>query len=57
MFNFIWLDNLKISDFGLSTMFRHRGKKRLLDTQCGSFPYMAPEVLSGVQHQAEPIDM
>lgn len=50
-------DNLKISDFGLSTMFRHRGKKRLLDTQCGSFPYMAPEVLSGVQHQAEPIDI
>lgn len=39
-------DNLKITDFGLSTMFRHQGKERILDRICGSLPYVAPEVIS-----------
>ena len=38
-------------------MFRHKGQERLLNQQCGSIPYMAPEVLAGVKHRAESIDM
>jgi serine/threonine-protein kinase Chk1 len=36
--------NLKISDFGLCAVFRHKGKSRLLSGRCGSLPYVAPEV-------------
>ncbi|KAF9928485.1 Chk1 protein kinase, partial [Linnemannia zychae] len=36
---------LKISDFGLATVFRHAGRSRPLETPCGSAPYVAPEVL------------
>ena len=36
--------NLKLSDFGLATVFRHKGIKRLLKTPCGSPPYLAPEI-------------
>ncbi|CAO3575151.1 unnamed protein product [Mortierella alpina] len=36
---------LKISDFGLATVFRHAGRSRPLGTPCGSAPYVAPEVL------------
>lgn len=50
-------DNLKISDFGFATLFRHRGQERALDQKCGSFPYMAPEVFSRLHHKAEPIDV
>ncbi|XP_031618983.1 serine/threonine-protein kinase grp [Contarinia nasturtii] len=38
-------DNLKISDFGMATMFRIKGKERLLDKRCGTLPYVAPEIL------------
>jgi serine/threonine protein kinase len=38
--------NLKISDFGLCAVFRHKGKSRLLSGRCGSLPYVAPEVSS-----------
>lgn len=37
-------DRLKISDFGLSTVFRHLGKERKLCRRCGTPPYIAPEV-------------
>lgn len=46
-----------MADFGLSTLFRLRGQERPLNQCCGSIPYMAPEVLAGVLHKAEPIDM
>lgn len=36
--------NLKISDFGLCAVFRHKGKERMLSGRCGSLPYVAPEV-------------
>ena len=36
--------NLKLSDFGFSTLFEHKGKRRKLATQCGSSVYMAPEI-------------
>ena len=37
---------LKISDFGLCAVFRHResGRTRVLSERCGSLPYVAPEV-------------
>jgi len=38
------LGTLKISDFGLATVFRHGGRTRPLETPCGSAPYVAPEV-------------
>lgn len=37
-------DNLKISDFGLATLFRNRGQERKLFKRCGTVPYTAPEV-------------
>jgi serine/threonine-protein kinase Chk1 len=36
--------NLKVTDFGLSTVFMHKGQRRLLTTMCGTPPYVAPEV-------------
>ncbi|XP_012534184.2 serine/threonine-protein kinase grp [Monomorium pharaonis] len=49
-------DNLKISDFGLATIYRMHGKERLLEKKCGTLPYIAPEVLVGAYH-AEPADV
>lgn len=37
-------DRIKVSDFGLSTVFRHLGKERKLNRRCGTPPYIAPEV-------------
>ncbi|KAI5122878.1 hypothetical protein M0805_003330 [Coniferiporia weirii] len=50
---------LKISDFGLCAVFRHKesGKTRLLTERCGSLPYVAPELNSEVPYQAEPVDI
>ncbi|XP_050539680.1 serine/threonine-protein kinase grp isoform X3 [Daktulosphaira vitifoliae] len=49
--------NLKISDFGLATMFMCNGKRRKLENSCGTRPYLAPEVLSHCPYQAEPSDL
>ncbi|KAG5283893.1 hypothetical protein AALO_G00020730 [Alosa alosa] len=49
-------DTLKIADFGLATVFRHRGRERLLGRACGSLPYIAPEVMSRSQFRAQPAD-
>ncbi|KAL7294907.1 hypothetical protein TKK_0011829 [Trichogramma kaykai] len=49
-------DNLKVTDFGLATVFRIRGKVRLLDKKCGTLPYVAPEVLER-PYNAEPADI
>ena len=38
------LGNLKISDFGLATVFQHNGVRRTLTTPCGTPPYVAPEI-------------
>lgn len=38
--------NLKLSDFGLATVFRHKGMTRILTTPCGTPPYVAPEIHS-----------
>ncbi|GFG38350.1 hypothetical protein Cfor_05695 [Coptotermes formosanus] len=49
-------DNLKISDFGMATVFRMNGKERMLEKRCGTLPYVAPEVLMRPYH-AEPADV
>ncbi|XP_015432470.1 PREDICTED: serine/threonine-protein kinase grp [Dufourea novaeangliae] len=49
-------DNLKISDFGLATMYRFQGRERCLERRCGTLPYVAPEVLLRPYH-AEPADV
>lgn len=52
-------DNLKISDFGLATLFRHGARERLLARVCGTVPYAAPEVLRAPQrpYRAPPADL
>ncbi|OCF42617.1 CAMK/CAMKL/CHK1 protein kinase [Kwoniella heveanensis CBS 569] len=51
--------NLKITDFGLCAVFRHKGKTRLLSGRCGSLPYVAPELggPAGQGYAAEPVDI
>ena len=48
---------MKISDFGMATVFRHQGKERLLERRCGTMPYIAPEVLLRPNYNAEPADI
>ncbi|GBL82010.1 Serine/threonine-protein kinase Chk1 [Araneus ventricosus] len=49
-------DNVKISDFGLATIFRHKGTERILQNRCGTLPYVAPEVFFR-KYKAEPADV
>ncbi|KAG8227277.1 hypothetical protein J437_LFUL012191 [Ladona fulva] len=49
-------DNLKITDFGMATVYRMKGKERTLEKRCGTLPYVAPEVLMRPYH-AEPADL
>ena len=51
------VDVLKISDFGLSTVFRYQGIERMLNKCCGTEPYVAPEVYAGMEYNAEPADL
>lgn len=51
------LDNLKLTDFGLATMFRFKGRERLLSRLCGTLPYIAPELLSQAEYKAQPADI
>ncbi|XP_068772963.1 serine/threonine-protein kinase Chk1 isoform X2 [Struthio camelus] len=50
-------DTLKISDFGLATVFRHNGRERRLNKMCGTLPYVAPELLRRAEFRAEPVDV
>ncbi|EDO30712.1 predicted protein [Nematostella vectensis] len=50
-------DNLKITDFGFATVFRHKGRERLLGKCCGTPPYVAPEVLGKMDYRAQPADI
>ena len=43
--------NLKLADFGMSTLFEYNGKRKPASTLCGSPPYVAPEVLTCGSHQ------
>ncbi|KFM67720.1 Serine/threonine-protein kinase Chk1, partial [Stegodyphus mimosarum] len=49
-------DDVKITDFGLATIFRHKGKERELSNRCGTLPYIAPEVFFR-KYKAEPADV
>lgn len=51
------MGNLKISDFGLCSVFRLRDKERKLNDACGSPPYAAPELAYRQPYTAEPIDV
>ena len=46
-----------MSDFGLSTVFRHQGRERKLSRCCGTPPYIAPEVYAGLDYFAEGADL
>jgi len=50
---------LKISDFGLCSVYKLKesGKTRKLSEQCGSLPYIAPELATELPYDAEPIDV
>lgn len=50
-------DNLKLTDFGLATLFRFKGKERFLTRICGTLPYVAPELLSQTEFKAQPADV
>lgn len=50
-------DNLKLTDFGLATMFRFKGRERPLNRLCGTLPYVAPELLSQPEYSAQPADL
>ncbi|XP_063622253.1 serine/threonine-protein kinase grp [Cydia splendana] len=52
-------DQVKISDFGLATLFRHGSRERLLSRLCGTLPYAAPEVLRAATapYRAPPADL
>lgn len=52
-------DQLKISDFGLATLFRRGARERLLARVCGTLPYAAPEVLRAPErpYRAAPADL
>ncbi|XP_032433277.1 serine/threonine-protein kinase Chk1 isoform X1 [Xiphophorus hellerii] len=50
-------DNLKLTDFGLATMFRFKGRERLLNRLCGTLPYVAPELLGQQEYKAQPADV
>lgn len=51
------LDNLKLTDFGLATMFRFKGRERPLNRLCGTLPYVAQELLSQTEYKAQPADI
>ncbi|KAM6907778.1 serine/threonine-protein kinase Chk1 [Xenentodon cancila] len=50
-------DNLKLTDFGLATMFRFKGRERHLNRLCGTLPYVAQELLSQAEYRAQPADI
>ncbi|KAF8319425.1 CAMK/CAMKL/CHK1 protein kinase [Clavulina sp. PMI_390] len=52
------LGRLKLSDFGLSSVYKHKGQERRLSERCGSLPYVAPEVNNTRdKYRGEPIDV
>ncbi|KAI8622428.1 kinase-like domain-containing protein [Chytriomyces sp. MP71] len=51
------LGNLKISDFGLASLFRiPNGVSRVLTTPCGTPPYIAPEILK-LKYNGDQVDI
>ncbi|KAK4100656.1 Pkinase-domain-containing protein [Parathielavia hyrcaniae] len=48
--------SLKIADFGMATLFEHKGARKQSTTMCGSPPYIAPEVLQCVRQDKRSAD-
>ncbi|KAG8712943.1 Chk1 protein kinase [Ceratobasidium sp. 394] len=48
---------LKISDFGLCSVFKYKDRTRMLSERCGSLPYVAPELSTSDPYAAEPVDV
>jgi len=41
---------IKLTDFGLSSIHREQDIQHLMETQCGTLSYLAPEVIKGKQY-------
>jgi len=41
---------IKLTDFGLSSIHREENIEHLMETQCGTLSYLAPEVIKGKQY-------
>ncbi|OQV13356.1 Serine/threonine-protein kinase Chk1 [Hypsibius exemplaris] len=50
-------DDIKISDFGLATLYRSNGKERKITSRCGTASYVAPEVFTMETFHAQPLDI
>ncbi|KAG8917115.1 Chk1 protein kinase, partial [Tulasnella sp. 418] len=48
---------LKLCDFGLCAVYKHKGMERLLTERCGSLPYVAPELNGDQPYNGELIDV
>lgn len=48
--------NLKIADFGLCSVYKHKSREREMRGACGSLPYIAPE-MNGKPYRGEPVDV
>jgi len=46
--------NVKVIDFGVGTEFYENQR---FNTFCGSFPFIAPEIITGNGYEAPPVDM
>lgn len=51
------IGNLKLTDFGLATVYVNHGKERMLETKCGTPPYVAPELFQGRQYSGLLVDL
>lgn len=49
--------NLKIADFGLSTVFRRGKIRRKLTTRCGTPAYMSPEISKTAEYEGDDADI
>ncbi|CAD5230584.1 unnamed protein product [Bursaphelenchus xylophilus] len=50
-------DIVKLSDFGLATIYKTAGKERILTQVCGTPQYAAPEVLVEQKYRGPPADI
>ena len=49
--------NLKLTDFGLSTIFMRGKVKRTLSTRCGTPAYMSPELSCSEGYEGDDVDV
>eukprot|EP00038_Savillea_parva_P012558 m.205460 g.205460 ORF g.205460 m.205460 type:complete len:502 (+) comp22945_c0_seq1:92-1597(+) len=49
--------NVKVTDFGLATVYRFKETTRALTKKCGTPPYVAPEVYAGQEYDGGLVDL